>query len=60
MLKNKNIVTFLATKRTISRATPKHPAAILEVRRPVDAKIRSIPQKDEPRSIKKYLLTINK
>lgn len=32
------------------RAARKHPAAILAVRRFVDASIKTIPQKDEPRS----------
>ena len=44
------ILTFLATQSTTSRATTKHPAAILAVRRFVDASIKTIPQKDEPRS----------
>jgi len=37
-------------KRTISRAAIKQPAAILAVRRFVDASINTMPQKDEPRS----------
>ena len=43
-------LTFLATKRTTSRATTKQPAAILAVMRFVDASIKAIPQNDEPRS----------
>lgn len=43
-------LTFFATKSTISRATPKQPAAIRAVRRFVDASIKAIPQNDEPRS----------
>lgn len=44
------MLTFLATKSTTSSAARKHPAAILAVRRFVDASIKTIPQKDEPRS----------
>ena len=44
------MLTFFATKRTISSAAIKHPAAILAVRRFVDASIKIMPQKDEPRS----------
>lgn len=43
-------LTFLATKSITSREAIKHPAAILAVRRFVDASIKTIPQKDEPRS----------
>lgn len=43
-------LTFFATKSTTSRATPKQPAAILAVRRFVDASINVIPQNEEPRS----------
>ena len=46
-------LTFLATKSTIIKAARKHPAAILAVRRFVDASIKSIPQNDEPRSEQK-------
>uniref|UniRef100_A0A7C8ZJP1 Uncharacterized protein n=1 Tax=Opuntia streptacantha TaxID=393608 RepID=A0A7C8ZJP1_OPUST len=46
---NQRSVQFLATKRTINRARAKHPAAILAVRRFVDAIIKTIPQNDEPR-----------
>lgn len=44
------VLTFLATKSTTSSAARKHPAAILAVRRFVDASIKTIPQKEEPRS----------
>ena len=44
------MLTFLATKSVTSSAARKHPAAILAVRRFVDASIKTIPQKDEPRS----------
>lgn len=44
------VLTFLAMKSVINRAARKHPAAIRAVRRFVDARIKSIPQKDEPRS----------
>ena len=37
-------------KSTTIRATAKQPAAILEVRRFVDANMKTIPQNDEPRS----------
>lgn len=37
-------------KSTITNAAIKQPAAILAVRRLVDAKIKTIPQNDEPRS----------
>lgn len=43
-------LTFLAIKSTINRARAKQPAAILAVMRFVDASIKAIPQKDEPRS----------
>lgn len=43
-------LTFLATKSTTIRATIKQPAAILAVRRFVEASIKAIPQNDEPRS----------
>jgi hypothetical protein len=39
-----------ATKRTINSASMKQPAAILVVRRFVDASMNTIPQNDEPRS----------
>lgn len=42
--------TFLATKSTTRRAKAKHPAAICAVRIFVDARIRIIPQNDDPRS----------
>lgn len=45
-----SILTFLAMKSTISKAPIKHPAAILAVRRFVEASTRAIPQNDEPRS----------
>lgn len=44
------LLTFLATKRTTTRATAKQPAAILAVRRFVDESIKTIPQNDDPRS----------
>lgn len=44
------MLTFLATKRTTNSARIKQPAAILVVRRFVDASIKTIPQNDEPRS----------
>lgn len=43
-------LTFFATKSTMIKVTIKHPAAILAVRRVVDASIKTIPQNDEPRS----------
>lgn len=43
-------LTFLATKSTTSRAAAKQPAAILAVIRLVDARMKTIPQNDEPRS----------
>ena len=46
----KPLPTFLATKSTTSGAATRQPAAILGVRRVVEARISSIPQKDEPRS----------
>lgn len=48
--RNSSPLTFLATKSTMSRATAKQPAAILVVRRFVDASMKIIPQNDEPRS----------
>lgn len=42
--------TFLATKRTTINARMKQPAAILVVRRFVEASMKTIPQNDEPRS----------
>lgn len=45
-----NNLTFLAIKSTTNRARTKQPAAILAVRRFVDASIKAIPQNDEPRS----------
>jgi hypothetical protein len=39
-----------ATKRTTTNASMKQPAAILVVRRFVDASMKIIPQNDEPRS----------
>ena len=50
-------LTFLATKRTMSRAPAKHPAAILAVRRFVEARMRTIPQNDEPRSGRNKAIT---
>ena len=47
------LLTFLATQSTTRRETRKHPAAILDVRRFVDASIKSIPQNDEPISTMK-------
>lgn len=47
------ILTFLATKSTTSRAAAKQPAAILAVTRFVDARMKTIPQNDEPRSGRK-------
>lgn len=44
------ILTFLAMKKTITRASIRQPAAILAVRSFVDASTRTIPQNDEPRS----------
>lgn len=44
-------LTFCAMKSTIRRARIRQPAAILEVRRFVDASMRAIPQNDEPRSV---------
>lgn len=41
-------------KSTIRRAKPKQPAAILAVRRLVDARIIAIPQNDDPRSRLKW------
>lgn len=38
-------------KSTIRRERIRHPAAILAVRSFVDARMRTIPQNDEPRSI---------
>ena len=35
----------------MTKATAKHPAAILAVRRFVEASIKTIPQNDEPRSV---------
>lgn len=43
-------LTFLAMKSTTTSATAKQPAAILAVRRFVDANMNTIPQNDEPRS----------
>jgi len=40
----------LATNRTTNRARAKQPAAILAVRRFVEATIKAIPQNEEPRS----------
>jgi hypothetical protein len=45
--------TFLATKSTTTRAARKQPAAILAVRIFVEARIKAIPQNDEPRSRRK-------
>lgn len=42
--------TFFATKRTTNSATAKHPAATLAETRLVEARMRTIPQNDEPRS----------
>lgn len=49
-IESQELLTFLAMKSTIKRARSKHPAAILAVRRFVDARIKSIPQKDDPKS----------
>ena len=35
----------------MTKATAKHPAAILAVRRLVEASIKTFPQNDEPRSV---------
>ena len=43
-------------KSTTNKATIKHPAAILEVTRFVEASIRAIPQNDEPRSGTRQIL----
>lgn len=43
-------LTLSATKRTITNASMKQPAAILVVRRFVDASMKTIPQNEEPRS----------
>lgn len=43
-------LTFFAMKSTTRRAKPKQPAAILAVRRLVDARIIAMPQNDDPRS----------
>ena len=51
--RRKWLLTFLATKRTIIKAAAKHPAAILAARRFVDASIKTIPQNDDPRSVKR-------
>lgn len=51
-------LTFLATKSTTSRAAAKQPAAILAVIRLVDARMKTIPQNDEPRSIKTRALLL--
>lgn len=49
-------LTFLATKSTITRAARKQPAAILAVRIFVEARIKAIPQNDEPRSRGKQII----
>lgn len=46
------ILTFFAMKSTIRSERIRQPAAILAVRRFVDASMRTIPQNDEPRSMK--------
>lgn len=46
----KVFVTFCAMNSTTSKATPRQPAAILAVRRFVEASTKSIPQNEEPRS----------
>lgn len=48
--KKYELLTFLATKKTISNATMKQPATILVVRSFVDASTKTIPQNDDPRS----------
>lgn len=48
-------ITFLATKRTIIKEAAKHPAAILAAIRLVDASIKTMPQNDDPKSVKKDL-----
>lgn len=57
-------LTFLATKSTTTRAAIKQPAAILAVRIFVDARIKAIPQNEEPRSrgkpVKKMVNAIEK
>lgn len=49
--KKVDFLTFLAMKRTMNKARPRPAAAILAVSRLVDARIKAIPQNDEPRSI---------
>lgn len=52
-------LTFLATKSTTSRAAAKQPAAILAVIRLVDARMKTIPQNDEPRSGCRNIYTLS-